>query len=266
LTSYVSTSAARRLIARMQATHERRRISVFAGPPGIGKTTAIDQFATRLGRAVAVVKIARRNARQVLVLQHVLDAVRQLTGERQTHFPSSLWDLREDLFSCLCRWAGADPQAARRREYEPSGFPPLTLVFDEAQNLSREAIEALRYWNDPDRCYAPFPLGLLFVGNNEFSLRADVDGQSAISAAIADRALYVQGFEYADLTDDDLLLFLEAHGVTDEGALAEILGQFRLPLAIRSLRRVEDLLSDLFELAVGQPVTREIVRQTLELA
>ena len=26
-------------------------------------------------------------------------------------------------------------------------------MFDEAQNLSREAIEFLRYWNDADRCY-----------------------------------------------------------------------------------------------------------------
>jgi hypothetical protein len=266
MSRYVSTSLARRLIARMQATHERRRISVFAGPPGIGKTTAIDQFAARTGGGAVVVKVARRNARQVLVLQHVLDAIRRLAGAPQTNFPTSLWDLRNDLFGAICQWAGADPAAARRGQYDVAAFPGLTVVFDEAQNLSREAIEALRYWNDADRCYSPFPLGLLFVGNNEFSLRTDVDGRSTISAAVADRALYVQAFDYADLTDDDLILFLEADGVTDAGALTAILGLFQPPLAIRSLRRVEDLLAELRDTAGGAPITRDIVQRTMAFA
>src|SRR5436305_216629 len=70
MTDFVATSIARRLIVRMQATHDRRRISVFSGPPGIGKTTAIDRFAATNAGSVAVVKVARRNAREVLVLQH----------------------------------------------------------------------------------------------------------------------------------------------------------------------------------------------------
>jgi hypothetical protein len=264
--TFVSTSVARRLIARMQVTHERRRISVFAGPPGIGKTTAIDAFGSRIGCGVAVVKVARRNAREVLVLQHVLDAVRGLSGPRHTHFPSSVWELRNAVFGAICEFAGVDALAARRGQYEPADFPPLTIVFDEAQNLSREAIEALRYWNDPDRCYSPFPLGLLFVGNNEFSLRTDNDGRSTISAAVADRALYVQAFDYSDLTDDDLTLFIEARGITDPGGLSEILRQFKSPLAVRSLRRVEDLLVEVFDLADGAPVTAEVVRRGMQFA
>ncbi len=264
--SFVSTSIARRLIARMQATHERRRISVFSGPPGIGKTTAIDAFTARSPEGVAVVKIARRNAREVLVLQHVLDALRALAGSRLTHFPGSLWELRNDVFAAICRLAGADPGSARRGEYDAAQFPPLTIIFDEAQNLSREAIEALRYWSDRDRCYSPSPLGLVFVGNNEFSLRTDNDGRSTISAAVADRALYVQAFDYADLTDNDLTLFIEARGVTDTGALAEILRQFESSVAARSLRRVDDLLSDLFDMADGSEITRDLVRSCLQLA
>lgn len=71
--AYIATSIARRLIVRMHATHERRCIAVFAGPPGIGKTTAIDALNRELPDGIVVVKVARRNAREVLVLQHVLD-------------------------------------------------------------------------------------------------------------------------------------------------------------------------------------------------
>jgi DNA transposition AAA+ family ATPase len=259
MTEYVATSLARRLIARMQATHERRRISVFAGPPGLGKTTAIDRFAAANAGAVVVVKVARRNAREVLVLQHALEALRNLMSSEFVHAPSSVWELRNDLFGALCAWAGAEPLPARRSEYPPEGFARLTLVFDEAQNLSREAIEALRYWNDADRCYAPFPLGLVFVGNNEFSLSGG-PRDSVISAAVADRALYVQTLEYEDLTDEDLRWVIEASADIEPAAVTQILRSFRTPRAQRSLRRVADLLDELAACADGPVITLEDVR------
>jgi RecA/RadA recombinase len=264
--AFVSTSIARRLIARMQATHERRRISVFAGPPGIGKTTAVDEFVRRRPGEVAVVKVARRNAREVLVLQHVLEAVRRLTGSSFEHAPSSLWDLRNDLFGALCHWAGVEPSPARRGEYDTQAFAPLTIVFDEAQNLSREAIDGLRYWNDPDRCYAPFPVALVFVGNNEFSLGGATAAEITLSDAVADRALYLQTFDYDDVTDDDLALFIETQRDLEPSALTAIVRSFKTPRAQRSLRRVSDLLDDLDEIAGGAAVTAETVRQALELA
>jgi hypothetical protein len=212
---FVSTSVARRLIARFQQTHARRRISVFAGPPGIGKTTAVDAFRQRTPGQVAVVKVARRNAREVLVLQHALEAVRQLSGSEHLFAASGLWELRNAFFGAICGWAGVDALQARRGEFDAKAFPALTLVFDEAQNLSREAIEAMRYWNDADRCYAPFPIGLIFVGNSEFSL-AGGGAESVISAAVADRALYVQKLGYDDVTDDDLRLFIDAMADVDD--------------------------------------------------
>lgn len=264
--AFVSTSIARRLISRLHANHERRRISVFSGPPGIGKTTAIDEFVRRRPGEVAVVKVARRNAREVLVLQHTLEALRSLSGSGLEHAPSSLWDLRNDLFGAICQWAGAEPAPARRGEYDRAGFPRLTIVFDEAQNLSREAIDGLRYWNDGDRCYAPFPIALVFVGNNEFSLGGSSACDSVISAAVADRALYLQTFEYDDVTDDDLSLFIEAHRDLDAGAVAAVMRSFRTPRAVRSLRRVGDFLIELDGLADGGAVTAETVRQALQLA
>lgn len=263
---FVPTSIARRLISRMQATHDLRRISVFAGPPGIGKTTAIDAFQARRPDEVAVVKIARRNAKEVLVLQHVVEAVRRLSSSPLQHTANSIWDLRNDLFGAICQWAGAETAAARKGDYERDAFGRLTIVFDEAQNLSRDAIDALRYWNDADRCYAPFPLGLVFVGNNEFSLAADDGGASVISAAVADRALYVQAFGYGELTDDDLKLFMEARGLIDPGAVAAVVRCFRAPRAVRSLRRVVDMLDDLEEIAGNDLITAETVRRVIEFA
>lgn len=264
--AYIATSIARRLIVRMHATHERRRIAVFAGPPGIGKTTAVDALNRELPSGVVVVKVARRNAREVLVLQHVLDAIRRLAGSPSLHFPSSLWELRGDIFNSICSWAGAEPAAARRAEYSASDFPKLTIVFDEAQNLSREAIEALRYWNDTDRCYAPFPLGLVFVGNNEFSLQTDLDGRSVISAAVADRALYVQTFDYSDVTDDDIRLYLEAKGIVDEASLGALIRHINARRSSRSLRRIQDLVEELTETSAGESVTAEAVRKFLAIA
>lgn len=262
MTEFVATSVARRLIARMHATHDRRRISVFAGPPGIGKTTAIDQLVTQLGGGVAVVKVARRNAREVLVLQHTLDAIRRLTSGTSTHFPTSVWELRNDIFNAICVWVGCEPAPARRGEYELEAFPKLTIVFDEAQNLSREAIESLRYWNDADRCYAPFPIGLIFVGNNEFSLQTDLDGRSVISAAVADRALYVQAFEYADVTDDDLRLYLDLRAQLEPPAMDALIGIISNSRTGRSFRRVDDLLE---EIGSDGLMSLELVREALSL-
>jgi hypothetical protein len=263
--AYIATSIARRLIVRMHATHERRRIAVFAGPPGIGKTTAIDALNREIPDGIVVVKVARRNAREVLVLQHVLDAIRRLAGSPSVHFPSSLWELRGDIFNAICCWAGAEPAAARRAEYSASDFPKLTIVFDEAQNLSREAIEALRYWNDTDRCYAPFPLGLVFVGNNEFSLQTDLDGRSVISAAVADRALYVQTFDYSDVIDDDIRLYLEAKGIVDESALSTMARHINERRTSRSFRRIQDLVEELTDASSGESVTVGAVRELLAI-
>ena len=213
-----------------------------------------------------MVKVARRNAREVLVLQHTLEAMRRLAGSPFDFAPSSLWDLRNGLFGAICHWAGVEPSSARRGEYDIQAFPRLTIVFDEAQNLSREAIDGLRYWNDADRCYAPFPIAMVFVGNNEFSLSGATASESVISAAVADRALYLQTFNYDDVTDEDLTLFIETQRELDPSALAAVVRAFKTPRAQRSLRRVADLLEDLDEIAGGGEVTAETVRQALELA
>jgi hypothetical protein len=263
---FIATSIARRLMARIHSSHDRRRIGVFAGPPGIGKTTAIDALSGQLAGAMVVVKISRRNAREVMVLRHVLEGLRGLAGSRSHHASTSVWELRSDIFNAACAWAGVDASAARRGEVPQARFPRLTIVFDEAQNLSREAIESLRFWNDADRCYGPFPLGLVFVGNNEFSLQTDVDGRSVISAAVADRALYVQTFDYGDVTDDDVRLYVEASGIVDEGAVDTLIAYLDAARVSRSFRRIQDLIYEINDVANTGPVTACLVREVLAIA
>lgn len=260
---FVPTSVSRRLVARMEATHQRRRISVFSGPPGIGKTTAIDRFRTDNPGAVAVVKVARRPAKEVFVLQHCLEAVRRLTGTSALGVPSSIWELRNYLLRAFCEWASIDPAAVRRGDELAEHDGRLTLVFDEAQNLSREAIEVLRYWNDADRCYAPFPIGIIFVGNSEFALSGPAT-ESVISAAVADRALYLQTLDYDDVTDEDLRLMLDAHGGLEEGAATALVRAFGGSRPIRSLRRLMDILEELEAFSAGGRITAPLVRQVLQ--
>jgi hypothetical protein len=106
----------------------------------------------------------------------------------------------------------------------------------------------------------------VFVGNNEFSLSGATASESVISAAVADRALYLQTFEYEDITDDDLALFIETQRELEPSALAAVIRAFKTPRAQRSLRRVGDLLDNLDEIAGGGAVSAETVRQALELA
>lgn len=121
----------------------------------------------------------------------------------------------------------------------------------------RSCGRGLRDWNDADRCYAPFPHALVFVGNNEFSLSGATASESVISAADADRALYLQTFDYDDVTDDDLALFIDARRNLDPNALAAVVRSFRTPRALRSLRRVGDLLDDLDKIA-GDGAQRDV--------
>ena len=253
---YVPTSIAVRMTARLRATHKRRGISVFSGPPGLGKTTAIEQFAIEFPGSVAVVKIATQGVRELGVMQHALEALRNIRVHQG--WPRSgqgTFEARHDLASEISAWAHNRIDTRIRNPDLEREAGPLSLVFDEAQNLSRNAIECLRYWNDRDRCYGPFPIGLVFVGNNEFALKADKSGTSAISAAVADRSLYIERFEYADLSNADLRLFLSAKGIGDPGALDALMKHFSTPRVPRSLRQVLRVALDVLDEAAGDPVT-----------
>jgi hypothetical protein len=87
-----------------------------------------------------------------------------------------------------------------------------------------------------------------------------------ISAAVAERALYVLGLTYDDISDQDLRMLLEARGLADEDAQSMILRSLRTPRAVRSLRRVIDMLEEIEAFAGSEPITAAVVRQVLQPA
>lgn len=258
---FVPTSIAQNMVARLTRNHKRRGISIFAGPPGIGKTTAIEAFADQHPGQVAVLKVNNPRASDRIVLGHAVEAIRALTGQGQGYVYLDSFQIRRQLHGELHAWAVRTNTLPGEIDF--SKLPPFTFVFDEAQNFSRAAIEALRYWNDQDRCYGPFPIALAFIGNAEFSLQSGRDGQSVISAAVADRALYVETLEYSDLTNADISLFLQARGISDAAAIAAVVKLYSTPRTPRSLRSVGRIAEELLEEANGAPVTLDLVQSIL---
>jgi hypothetical protein len=254
LSSPVETSVVRFIRARLEVTHEERAICVVSGPWGIGKTTAVDCFAREKAGGCIVVKVeqgsSKRGASPVSVLQQSLEALRPHIGRTpRAALSNAYWSLRQMLYNYLSEWRGQKGNTGSDQR------PLLSLVFDEAQYLSREAIEMLRYWNDADRTTTPFPLGLIFVGNSEFALQEDGGGQSVLSGAVRSRALFVEALDYNDVTDDDIVNFMGSRGAYDPDAISLILSYFR-----QNMMRLDDVFRRRCQ---GSSVTLDVVRSVL---
>ena len=200
---------------------------MISGPWGIGKTTAVDAFAREKAGGCIVVKVeqgsSKRGASPVSILQQTLEAVRPYIGRTpRAALSNAYWSLRQMLYNYLNEWRSQHGDIAGRDHQ-----PLFSIVFDEGQYLSREAIEMLRYWNDEDRTATPFPVGLIFVGNSEFALAEDGSGQSVLSGAVRSRALFVESLEYDDVTDDDIVGLLTSRGAYDPDAVSLVLFYFR---------------------------------------
>lgn len=260
---FVDTTVARLMLSRMALTHEECGITVISGPWGIGKTTAIDSFAAENEFQCAVVKVepgvTKRGATAGRVLQCTVEALRRMTGRHVgTQLSNSTWTLRQMIFSQL-----AELFDYKEADYDPGTFPPFTFIFDEAQYLSREAIDLLRFWNDRDRTSTPFPVSLIFVGNNEFALAESLGGESVLSGAVRSRLLFEVPLAYTHINDTDLTLFAQSRGVTDGSALREFVAYFSQPRVRRDLRTAERYLTMCRRHAGDGPVTHSIIREVL---
>ena len=248
------TSVAKNMLTRMRTTHERSRIAIFTGPPGIGKTTAIGALRAEFPDSIGVVSIPTKNASAALVLRHMLRALQALNGDRFAHAQTETSRLAYQIQEQLRDW-----------RHLKAGTPRLTLIFDEAQTLSRAAIEALRFYNDAADYDAPFPIGLIFVGNHELSLAVDDKGNSTISAAVASRAFYKIEFDQGALCDADYHLILEGAGIADRAARDLIVRYCARPRMPRDLRQLKQLIEEFEDEAGGAPITVETVQAVLTL-
>lgn len=259
---FIETTIARRMMMRMRETHEERGITVINGPWGVGKTSAIDAFAREFEWQCAIVKVEPgangRGLKKLRMLQLVIGALRQLNRRQPSSYPgTSDYLLRQEVEQLLNDW-----------HYEHYGLdgpwpPTFTFIFDEAQYLSKEAIELLRFWNDPDRCGMPFPVGLVFVGNNEFAMQETASGVSVLSGAVRSRLTYEVPLSYEDLSDTDMTLFLQSRGVNDPAALSEFVSHFSQRRIRRDLRQVEKEIARCQRMADGGPITGKIARDIL---
>jgi DNA transposition AAA+ family ATPase len=250
----VSTSIYRFLLSRMEAAHRSASMGAFSGPPAIGKTTAARTFISEHWGEAALVTVRFPNAKPVLVLQEVLAAIRRASDEpAYSHAPSDKRGLQSALAHALDRWQ----RCVDGR--------PLTVIFDEDQNLSPEAIEAMRFWNDAAERDLQ-PLGLVFLGNHQFRLESGADGPSFLSAAVRSRTPYRKTFSYHDLTDDDLTLVIEARGVVDPTTVGLLLSRCRANPINRDLRELGRELEGLREDRPGEPVTAETFHRFYDAA
>lgn len=253
----VETSVVRFIRTRMQVTHEERAICVVSGPWGIGKTTAVRAFASTNRNYCVVVKVeqgsTRRGASPVRVLQQTVEALRPGIGRSpRAALSNAYWSLRQMLYNSLKEWA------------EPAHPLPLfSVIFDEAQYLSREAIEMLRFWNDSDSTVAPFPVGLIFIGNSEFALEEEASAQSALSGAVRSRALFIEALGYEDVLDEDITRFLHSRGIYDHEAVALMLAHFRQRRVRRDFRHLDRLNDALRRRAQGAPISASVVNSLL---
>lgn len=257
----VNTSVVRFIQTRMELTHQERGICVISGSWGIGKTTAANWFACQHSGSCIVVKIEpgsmKRGASPIFVLQQTLEAMRPHLGRsRQATLSNAYWSLRQLLYSYLCDWRS-------QHQHPESADIHLTLVFDEAQYLSRHAIEMLRYWNDPENAFTPFPLALIFIGNSEFALDENAPDGGAISGAVRSRALFIETLDYGDVDDADILSFLGSLGPYEDRAKEHLLSYFKRPRIRRDFRTIAHLDAAFRRRCGKEVVDLELVRSIL---
>jgi hypothetical protein len=245
----------------MQRTHDRRRASFFVGPPGIGKSTAIAAFKAANPANVMVTRITKRGVTGPQALQSMLLALRERQGATTRYVTNATSEVQ--------RYIGIEIEKAGgglRRDDDEELFPKLTIVFDEAQRLTNGAIDALRDWNEPHYfCAGTFPIGMIFVGNNELSLQAGSGGTSILDEGMQDRLLYRERLTYEHVDRQDIEAFARSRGIADDGAVRAIGAAFAGAKSQRSFRRLSDFIDKVFDESDGGAVTHETVRSAMDM-
>ncbi|MNS48472.1 hypothetical protein D3C72_810460 [compost metagenome] len=262
---YVATSVSTAVLANANAAHQRQRIAVMSGPPGIGKSKAIEALRKALSGSCVIAKVGGKDIRATAALQAVAIQLRRLSDPGTTSWvPAGRTELQRHIFASMCAARGLNSTHAHAGVYQRETFGRMTVVFDEAQSLSRDAIEALRFLSEPDS--QPIPFGLVFIGNAEFAMAPKGDRKSVLTAAVEDRAAYVEEFHYADVLDDDLILYAEARGVVETATLDAIIDFFGPDgpaREIRSLRKLGQAIDGAIEDVVDDDIGPDLIIERL---
>ncbi len=269
--AYVATSVSTAVLANAYAAHQRQRIAVMSGPPGIGKSKAIEALRKAVPGCCVVAKVGGKDIRATAALQAVAIQLRALSDPGSTGWvPAGRTELQRHIFASMCAARGLNATHAHAGLYPRDTYGRMTVVFDEAQSLSRDAIEALRFLSESDS--QPIPFGLVFIGNTEFAMAPKGDGKSVLTAAVEDRAAYVEEFDYADVLDDDLILYAEARGVVETAtidAIIDFFGPSGPTPEIRSLRKlgqaIDEAIEDVIDDAIGPDLIVDKLKQVMRI-
>ncbi len=107
----------------------RAPITLITGEVGAGKTTLLHHLLKSVGEDVRIGMVANAHGDRGELLRWVLLALAQPAGPQETYV---------DLFGRFQQYLIAEYAAGRR----------VILIFDEAQNLSRESLEELRMFTN----------------------------------------------------------------------------------------------------------------------
>ena len=208
--NFEKTSIAQRIFTVAKMTQFNSEISLAFGASGIGKTTAIKEY-------------ARTNSGVIILDPYENASVRALLKQLGKYLHIGEYNqlievLTEDLIKALNK----------------SG---KLIIIDEAENLTVEHFRVLRKIHD--RCNST--IGLLFVGTH--SLYNNLSKLSGEYQYIKNRICYVEALENIDLNDVDALVRQVHQNASVEivKAFAQASG-FNARVLFNLLKRINDIL------------------------
>lgn len=222
---FVETTVAARVIDMLDIAHRHSWMISIQGPPGIGKTTAVEEYARR-AKAKVWRFTARRDTAAVGPMMRAL--AQQFAGTCDVRTYENVRALLE-----AASWARLDRG-------------PL-LVIDEAQNLNADTLEELRSVHDEGK------IGIAFIGNHTF-----VDRHNGKRSNLVASPQFVSRLQLTmDLTGvepGDAEAVARLHGITGGGTIKRLALLARGPRGLRVLDGIVGLAN---EHAAGAPPKAE---------
>jgi type II secretory pathway predicted ATPase ExeA len=222
----------------------RAPITLITGEVGAGKTTLLHHLLRSVGEEVTIGLVANAHGDRGELLRWVLLALNQQTEPQATYV---------DLFGQFQTFLIAEYAAGRR----------VILIFDEAQNLSRESLEELRMFTNINSGKDEL-LQLVLVGQPELRDMIRRPDLTQFAQRVA------ASFHLSAMDGPTVRSYI-AHRLRVAGATHEIFGNAAADLVLAATRGVPRLVNQLCDLAMvyaytkGQHrVSRLTVQQVLD--
>lgn len=219
-------------------------ITMITGEVGAGKTTLVHHLLKNLGPGVRIGMISNAHGDRGELLRWVLMALSQPAGAQETYV-----DLFARFQSCLIE------------EYARGGR--VVLIFDEAQNLSRESLEELRMFTNINANKDEL-LQLVLVGQPELRDMVRRPDMSQFAQRVS------SSFHLTTMDAPTVHSYIE-HRLKVAGARANLFTQEASALIHEASRGVPRLVNQLCDLAMlyaftanRKRVMRPLVEQVLQ--